>query len=109
MMQVQFSGEKSRLKAFYTADNVAEILGVSKSKAYVLIRTLNKELANKIKSKTLNEYGIKIEDKVYLEQNDVLSIIEDLLVEIGNLEEKYEDLERDMQDNYKHIPIEEQI
>ena len=67
------------------------------------------ELANKIKSKTLNEYGIKIEDKVYLEQNDVLSIIEDLLVEIENLEEKYEDLERDMQDNYKHIPIEEQI
>ena len=70
---------------------------------------INKELANKIKSKTLNEYGIKIEDKVYLEQNDVLSIIEDLLVEIENLEEKYEDLERDMQDNYKHIPIEEQI
>ena len=70
---------------------------------------INKELANKIKSKTLNEYGIKIEDKIYLEQNDVLSIIEDLLVEIGNLEEKYEDLERDMQDNYKHIPIEEQI
>ena len=57
---------------------------------------INKELANKIKSKTLNEYGNKIEDKVYLEQNDVLSIIEDLLVEIGNLEEKYEDLERDM-------------
>ena len=70
---------------------------------------INKELANKIKSKTLNEYGIKIDDKVYLEQNDVLSIIEDLLVEIGTLEEKYEDLERDMQDNYKHIPIEEQI
>ena len=70
---------------------------------------INKELANKIKSKTLNEYGIKIDDKVYLEQNDILSIIEDLLLEIGNLEEKYEDLERDMQDNYKHIPVEEQI
>lgn len=70
---------------------------------------INKELANKIKSKTLNEYGIEVKDKVYLEQNDVLSIIEDLLVEIGNLEEKYEDLERDMQDNYKHIPVEEQI
>lgn len=70
---------------------------------------INKELANKVKSKTLNEYGIEVKDKVYLEQNDVLSIIEDLLVEIGNLEEKYEDLERDMQDNYKHISIEEQI
>lgn len=70
---------------------------------------INKELAKKIKSKTLNDYGIEIKDKVYLEQKDVLSIIEDLLLEIGNLEEKYEDLERDMQDNYKHIPIEEQI
>lgn len=47
MMQVQFSGKKGSLKAFYTADNVAEILGVSKSKAYVLIRMLNKELAKK--------------------------------------------------------------
>ena len=70
---------------------------------------INKELANKIKSKTLNEYGIKIDDKVYLEPDDVLRIIEDLLIEINNLEKKYEDLERDMQDNYKHIPIEEQI
>lgn len=70
---------------------------------------INKELANKIKSKTLNEYGIELRNKIYLEQNDVLSIIEDLLVEIGNLEEKYEDLERDIQDNYKHISIEEQI
>ena len=70
---------------------------------------INKELANKIKSKTLNEYGVKLADKYYLDQNDILSIIEDLLLEIGNLEEKYEDLERDMQDNYRHIPIEEQI
>ena len=70
---------------------------------------VEEKFLKEIKSKTLNEYGIKIEDKVYLEQNDVLSIIEDLLVEIGNLEEKYEDLERDMQDNYKHIPVEEQI
>ena len=70
---------------------------------------VEEKFLKEIKSKTLNEYGIKIDDKVYLEQNDVLSIIEDLLVEIGNLEEKYEDLERDMQDNYKHIPIEEQI
>ena len=70
---------------------------------------INKELANKIKSKTLNEYGVKLADKYYLDQNDILSIIEDLLLEIGHLEEKYEDLERDMQDNYRHIPIEEQI
>lgn len=70
---------------------------------------VEEKFLKKIKSKTLNEYGVKLADKYYLDQNDILSIIEDLLLEIDNLEEKYEDLERDMQDNYRHIPIEEQI
>ena len=70
---------------------------------------IDRKLSEEIQSKTLNKYGVQLGNNFYLEQNDVLSIIEDLLVEIGNLEEKYEDLERDMQDNYKHIPIEEQI
>ncbi len=70
---------------------------------------VEEKFLKKIKSKTLNEYGVKLADKYYLDQNDILSIIEDLLLEIGNLEGKYEDLERDMQDNYRHIPIEEQI
>lgn len=70
---------------------------------------VEEKFLKKIKSKTLNEYGVRLADKYYLDQNDILSIIEDLLLEIDNLEEKYEDLERDMQDNYRHIPIEEQI
>lgn len=70
---------------------------------------VEEKFLKKIKSKTLAEYGVKLADKYYLDQNDILSIIEDLLLEIDNLEEKYEDLERDMQDNYRHIPIEEQI
>lgn len=70
---------------------------------------VEEKFLKKIKSKTLNEYGVKLADKYYLDQNDILSIIEDLLLEIGNLEGKYEDLERDMQDNYRHILIEEQI
>jgi len=70
---------------------------------------IDEKLSEDIQSKTLNKYGVQLGDKFYLEPDDVLSIIEDLLLEINNLEEKYEDLERDMQDNYKHIPIEEQI
>ena len=70
---------------------------------------VEEKFLKEIKSKTLNEYGVKLADKYYLDQNDILSIIEDLLLEIGHLEEKYEDLARDMQDNYRHIPIEEQI
>lgn len=70
---------------------------------------IDERLIEDLQSKTLNKYGVKLGDKFYLEPDDALRIIEDLLIEINNLEKKYEDLERDMQDNYKHIPIEEQI
>lgn len=70
---------------------------------------IDEKLIEDLQSKTLNKYGVKLGDKFYLEPDDALRIIEDLLIEINNLEKKYEDLERDMQDNYKHIPIEEQI
>lgn len=70
---------------------------------------IDKKLSEEIQSKTLNKYGVQLGDKFYLEPDDALCIIEDLLIEINNLEKKYEDLERDMQDNYKHISIEEQI
>lgn len=70
---------------------------------------IDERLIEDLQSKTLNKYGIQLGDKSYLELDDALRIIEDLLIEINNLEKKYEDLERDMQDNYKHISIEEQI
>ena len=70
---------------------------------------IDKKLSEEIQSKTLNKYGVQLGNNFYLEPDDVLHIIEDLLIEINNLEKKHEDLERDMQDNYKHIPIEEQI
>lgn len=70
---------------------------------------IDERLIEDLQSKTLNKYGVQLGNNFYLEPDDVLCIIEDLLIEINNLEKKYEDLERDMQDNYKHISIEEQI
>ena len=70
---------------------------------------IDRKLSEEIQSKTLNKYGVQLGNNFYLEPDDVLHIIEDLLIEINNLEKKYEDLERVMQDNYKHISIEEQI
>lgn len=70
---------------------------------------IDRKLSEEIQSKTLNKYGVQLGNNFYLEPDDVLRIIEDLLIEINNLEKKYEDLKRDMQDNYKHISIEEQI
>lgn len=70
---------------------------------------IDKKLSEEIQSKTLNKYGVQLRNNFYLDPDDALRIIEDLLIEINNLEKKYEYLERDMQDNYKHISIEEQI
>ena len=39
----------------------------------------------------------------------LMSIIEDLLVEVGKLEEKIEDIEKDRDENYKPISYAEQI
>jgi hypothetical protein len=36
-------------------------------------------------------------------------MLEDLLAEVDRLEEKYEDFEKDVEDNYRKVPIEEQI
>ena len=44
----------------------------------------------------------------FLPADNVIEIIEDLLLEIDRLQEKYEDLEQDLEENYKPIPASEQ-
>ena len=41
--------------------------------------------------------------------DELIGLIEDLKGEYDYLEEQYEDLKRDMEDNYKPMSIEEQI
>ena len=41
---------------------------------------IDRKLSEEIQSKTLNKYGVQLGNNFYLEQNDVLSIIEDLMV-----------------------------
>ena len=36
-------------------------------------------------------------------------VIEDLLCEVGNWKEKYEDLKEDLRENYRPIPYAEQV
>jgi len=55
-------------------------------------------------------YKVNNEDeKVFITADNLIYIIEDMICKIENLEEKYEDLLRDVEDNYKRISIEEQI
>jgi hypothetical protein len=39
----------------------------------------------------------------------LINVIEDLLLEIDGLEEKYEELKTDLEENYRHIPVSEQV
>lgn len=45
----------------------------------------------------------------YIDTDELISIIDDLIYEVGRLEERLEDLEEDIRDNYKRIPISEQV
>lgn len=42
------------------------------------------------------------------EKDELISIIEDLIGEVNHLQEEYDDLERDLEDNYRPIPLSEQ-
>lgn len=67
------------------------------------------EKASKI---TLTDYDIKWFDAEningYIETESLISIIDDLIYEFDNLQEKIEDMEQDIRDNYRPIPVAEQ-
>ena len=45
----------------------------------------------------------------FIPADSLVAMVEDLLTEVDNLQEKYDDLERDLQDNYKPISYAEQV
>ena len=61
---------------------------------------LNEDLYNKIKNITFTDYEA-IGD--FIPSESIESMLEDLLLEIDRLQEKYEDLEQDLQENYRAI------
>lgn len=68
------------------------------------------EKASKI---TSTDYEIKWFDAEnidgYIDVETLIYIIEDLICEVDRLQEELEDMEQDMQDNYKPIPLAEQV
>ena len=73
---------------------------------YYRLNDEQKELINNISEITLTDYE-SLGDFIEIEK--IWNIIEDLKCSYGNLEEKYEDLVRDVEDNYRPIPYDEQI
>ena len=68
------------------------------------------EKASKI---TLTDYEIKWFDAEningYIESDVLLNIIQDLICEIEHKEEEIEDIKQDIESNYRHLTIEEQV
>ena len=61
---------------------------------------LNEELYKKIQSITMVDYEAKGD---FIPSESIEPMLEDLICEIDRLQEKYEDLEQDLQDNYRAI------
>lgn len=78
----------------------------------MIVNENNFEVIDRASKRTLTDYGIKWFDAEnisgYIENDSLISIIEDLLGEIEHLEEQIEDIENDIRDNYKPIPLSEQ-
>jgi hypothetical protein len=59
---------------------------------------IEEEVLERIEKLTMTDYEAKLG---YLPAESLTSIIDDLLLEIDSLEEKIEDLERDIENNYE--------
>lgn len=65
----------------------------------------------KVEEKTMTEYKhyrLGNDELSLIDGNEIESMLEDLLTEIGRLEEEIEDMKQDIQDNYTRIPVENQ-
>lgn len=44
-----------------------------------------------------------------MEEDDIINVIDDLIYEYHNLKEEHEKLKQDLEDNYRPIPVAEQV
>lgn len=65
------------------------------------------ELMKRVSAITITDY--EVDNKGYIEIESLICAIEDLEYEIDRLNEKYEDLKQDIEDNYKPISRMEQV
>ena len=77
---------------------------------------INDKLIEKVMDATNTDYEVvrlynKAEEKVetYINTDNLVVALEDMWVEYDHMKEMYEDLKQDVEDNYRPIPVEEQI
>jgi hypothetical protein len=71
------------------------------------------DIISKASEITLEDYEIKWTDhdnlECYIDSEDLLVIIQDLICEIEHKEEEIEDIKQDIESNYKPLTIAEQV
>lgn len=72
---------------------------------YYLLNEKELKIFKEIEEETNTSYEI---ENNLLPLENVMGIVEDLLSEINSLNEKLEDLENDVRENYRPIPVAEQ-
>ena len=72
---------------------------------YYLLDEKELKIFKEIEEKKITNYEI---ENNLLPLENVMGIVEDLLSEINSLGEKLEDLENDVRENYRPIPVAEQ-
>jgi hypothetical protein len=72
---------------------------------YYKLNEKEKEIMEKVSNQTYTDYELEGD---FIPVESLMSAIEDLLLEIEHQQECYEDLERDLEDNYRPIPQAEQ-
>lgn len=79
----------------------------------MIINEYSFNILDKVSKLTLTDYEIKWFNaenlEGYIDAEGLFCMIEDLLIEIEELQEKYEHLESDLRDNYRPIPYAEQV
>lgn len=71
------------------------------------------ETLERVSKITFTDYEIKWFDAEnidgYISSDSLFSMVEDLIYEIDRLQEEIEDMEQDIHDNYRPIPMAEQV
>ena len=73
---------------------------------YKRLDEYEQDLIKRVQERTITDYEVKGE---FVPVDSFTSMLEDLLMEIDRLEEEKEDIERDKEDNYRKVTVEEQI
>lgn len=76
----------------------------------IKLKEYDSRLLNRVSEKLSLKIDIKeIDEEYYIKIDELIAVIEELYDCYGYLEERIQDMEQELQDNYRPIPKEQQL